>query len=260
MTMGFYLFDHPPASPQYRRPRRQVLSGAIGWHTTEGALDRIAPDTGAENVAAYIARRTDPGSYHAIHDSDSSVLMLPDDAEAFHVAADGINRWTVGQAAAMRTTDWHPDDPATQAIIGRMAAWAVDHWRRNGFDPRACARWLTRDEVLARKPGMFLHGTVQGDRTDAWLRSPHRARLEAMTVQAIHDLCPTPPPATPTEDEMYVRYNLTGQAPSVWLVHATGRFAPPADLLAAIERSGAIKATVTCDAAASQQFIDGHPG
>jgi hypothetical protein len=46
----------------------------------------------------------------------------------------------------------------------------------------------------------------------------------------------------------------------VWLVHAAGRFAPPADLLGAIERSGAIKATVVCDAAASQQFIDGHPG
>ena len=63
---------------------------------------------------------------------------------------------------------------------------------------------------------------------------------------------------------MYVRYDLdaagTGGQPTVWLVHATGRFAPPADLLGAIERSGAIKATVVCDAAASQQFIDGHPG
>jgi hypothetical protein len=63
---------------------------------------------------------------------------------------------------------------------------------------------------------------------------------------------------------MYVRYDLdaagTGGQPTVWLVHATGRFAPPADLLGAIERSGAIKATVDCDAAASKQFLDGHPG
>ena len=37
--MGYYLLDHPPASPQYRRPRRQALSGAIGWHTTEGDVE-----------------------------------------------------------------------------------------------------------------------------------------------------------------------------------------------------------------------------
>lgn len=195
--MGYYLLDHKPASPQYRRPRRQPLSGAIGWHTTEGALDRIAPDTGAENVAAYISRRTDPGSYHAIHDSDSTVLMLPDDAEAFHVAADGINRFTVGQAAAMRTTDWHPSDPQSVDILHRMAIWAVGFWSRNGVDPRACAKWLTRAEVLDRQPGMFLHGTVQSDRSDAWLRSPHRLTLEAMTVQAILDLCPLPTPEDP---------------------------------------------------------------
>lgn len=206
---GYYLLDHKPASPQYRRPRRQPLSGAIGWHTTEGALDRIAPDTGAENVAAYITRRTDPGSYHAIHDSDSTVLMLPDDAEAFHVAADGINRFTVGQAAAMRTVDWHPSDPQTVAIIGRMAAWAVEHWRRNGFDPRACARWLTRAEVLNRQAGMFLHGAVQEDRSDAWLRSPHRLTLEAMTVQAILDLCPLPTPEDPMTTHVKLHPDVT---------------------------------------------------
>lgn len=262
--MGYYLLDHPPASPQYRRPRRQPLSGAIGWHTTEGALDRIAPDTGAENVAAFIARRPDPGSYHAIHDSDSSVLMLPDDAEAFHVAADGINRWTVGQAAAMRTVDWHPSDPQTIAIIGRMAAWAVGFWQRSGFDPRACARWLDRSEVLARKPGMFLHGTVQGDRTDAWLRSPHRAVLESMTVQAILDLCPPEPTPTPEDDDMtYIRYNLhPSQSPSVWLVSARGKqgITDP-DYLTAIEKAGAVSHVVDLSKSesASAAFRNGHP-
>jgi hypothetical protein len=71
---------------------------------------------------------------------------------------------------------------------------------------------------------------------------------------------PKPAPKPPTEDDVYVRYNLTGQTPGVWLVSPVGRFAPPADLLGAIEKSGAVKYTVDCDAAASQQFIDGHPG
>lgn len=262
--MGYYLLDHPPASPQYRRPRRQPLSGAIGWHTTEGALDRIAPDTGAENVAAYIARRTDPGSYHAIHDSDSTVLMLPDDAEAFHVAADGINRFTVGQAAAMRTTDWHPSDPQCIAIIGRMAAWAVDHWRRNGFDPRACARWLTRAEVLDRKPGMFLHGAVQSDRTDAWLRSPHRLTLEAMTVQAILDLCPLPP--TPEDAAMFTVVKLhpaalnPGEAQD-WIIPPNGPkyHCPDTGWSNGLRNAGATFVDLSGDESASRLVRDTQP-
>lgn len=89
-------------------------------------------------------------------------------------------------------------------------------------------------------------------------------RLPEIRARVAKSLAPPPAPDLPEESAMYIRYDLdpagTNSQPTVWLVHATGRFAPSADLLGAIEASGAITRTVTCNAAASKQFLDGHPG
>lgn len=94
-------------------------------------------------------------------------------------------------------------------------------------------------------------------------------RLPEIRRRVIASLDPTPPPTPPTpdpqeNDAMYIRYDLDPAAtrgqPAVWLVHASGRFAPPKDLLGAIEASGAICHTVTCNAAATIAFFDSHPG
>ena len=201
--MGYYLFDHPPVRSQFKHPRRGMFTGAIGVHTTEGVIDRNPPDMGAENTAGYITRRSDPGSYHKIGDSDSVVLLLPDDAEAYSVATDGLNRTTVNVAFACRTTDLDPDDPWTQKAFSLMAPHIVNTWDANGFEPAACARWLSRDEVLAGHPGLFHHGTVQPwDRSDAFVRHPKRQALEDLLVAKIMAVAaPVPTPEPPKEDE-----------------------------------------------------------
>lgn len=227
MATGFYLLDNPPARSQYRRPRRGTFVGAIGIHTTEGVLDTTGPDTGAENVAAFIVRRMTPGSYHRIVDSDSVVAMLPDNSEAFAIAADGLNRSTINMAWACRTTDLHPSSAWTRSAFTLMAGEIVDCWRRNRVDPLTAARWLTREQVLAGWPGLFHHGTVQpADRHDAFVRNPDRPALERLLVDEIRAVVtpkpePTPDPE-PEDDEMAWLYYHDEDTGSEYVVTNSG--------------------------------------
>lgn len=206
--MGYFLVEHPnPTCPQWRTPRRAPVSGTVGVHTCEGAMDDVGIDTGAENVASYISTRPDYGSYHVIVDSDSTVDCVPDDYEAWHIAETdafgmGMNSHSWGVSAACRTTDWDPYEGWTKATIIRMGQAIRAFWTRNGFDPldpNIC-RFLTRDEAKRRVPGLVLHGVVQpGDRSDAWRDHPQRAELEAMLIAAITG---TPAPIHPTPEQI----------------------------------------------------------
>ncbi len=62
--MGYYLLDNPPASSQFYPSRNNGWQGGIVIHTTEG----VGGYDSAENTAAFISRRSDPGSYHVITD------------------------------------------------------------------------------------------------------------------------------------------------------------------------------------------------
>jgi hypothetical protein len=185
--MGYYLIDHPPASTQFRNPRRERLSGVVVVHTAENAMDIVGVDTGAENVASFISRRADPGSYHELVDSDSVVAMMPDSYESFQVAVDGHNRHAWGISLACRSTDLHPDLAWTRAVITAAGARIAAFWQRNWIDVASAARWLSRDEALARNtPGLITHGALQpADRSDAWTRHSHREVLDRMLVDAV---------------------------------------------------------------------------
>ena len=191
--MGYYLLDHPnPAYPQ-TRPRSAwgwpAPTGLVTVHTAEGPLDRIAPDTGAENVAAFIASRTDPGGYHVLVDTDSTIDMAPDHLMTWHTAAGNLNGPGWGISAACRSTEWDPDTEWTRTIITRMGAAIRDFWTRQGHDPATSARWIPGRDVLAaggRVVGLVHHGDVQpGDRSDAWATHPRRAELDRMLIDAI---------------------------------------------------------------------------
>lgn len=185
---SFYLLDHPnPYLPQCRYPRRARLSGMVGVHTVECAMDNIGVDTGTENTAHYISVRPDYGSYHCICDSDSTILMAPDDYETWHIAADAHNWHSWGISAACRTTDWNPESEWTQRTIIRMGAAIAAFWSRNGFDPEQLAhRWLTREQALRHEPGLIEHGCAQpSDRSDAWFTRFDRGLLRNMLTQAI---------------------------------------------------------------------------
>lgn len=215
--MGYYLTDHPnPRYPQ-TRPRSawgwDKPTGLVTVHTAEGALDRIAPDAGAENVAAFIATRSDAGGYHVLVDTDSTIDMAPDDVMTWHTAAYNLNGPGWGVSAACRSTEWDPDAEWTRQIIARMGQAIAAFWRRQGHDVAASARWLSHDQVRAaggRIVGLIHHGVIQpGDRSDAWALHPQRWRLDAMLLAAIVDKAPnprpTPTPPSPEEDIMVTR-------------------------------------------------------
>lgn len=201
MTTGFYLFDHPPARSQ-GAPRTtwnfpSAPSGVVAVHDTEGVMDDQGDDWGAENTAAYIVTRSDPGSYHEIVDGDSVVVMAPDDWMTWNVAADSANGHNWGISAACRTSDWDPDADWTRRVIAQMGQRIRAFWERNGIDVAAANRWITRDEANRRIPGLILHGTWQpGDRSDAWATHPRRPELDAMLTAAIGGTTPQ------EEDEM----------------------------------------------------------
>lgn len=165
-----YLREHPPASPQFRSPRRNRLTGAIVVHTAESVLDSIGPDTGAENVAGFIGRRGDPGSYHDLCDSDSIVHLVDYDDEAFHVAVYSGNRFSIGLSFACRTTDWAKMTAAQRGgfidngadAAARMAAHVKT---RTGIV--VPARRITVEQFRAGAAGFISHGELDpGRRSD----------------------------------------------------------------------------------------------
>jgi peptidoglycan hydrolase-like protein with peptidoglycan-binding domain len=194
--MGYYLLDNPPASPQFYPSRNNGLSGGVVIHTTEGS----GGDTAAENTASFISRRRDPGSYHMIVDTDSSVAMLPDDYVAFGVAVSGFNSrcWMI--AIAARSSDLDPNSPYTQTEIDRMGAEIAAFWKRNGINIAEASQFI--GDGVKDRPGLAHHGDVQpADRSDAWSRREDRWIFDSLLLQAIErhaGVAPVVPP-TPTQ-------------------------------------------------------------
>jgi len=149
MATGYTQIDNPnPYYTQTRYPRRRPLSGTVGVHTAESVLDRIAPDTGGENVDGYCHIRKDAGCYHVIVDSDSVIHCVPDDHETWHIGEGGYNAGSMnwyawGISAACLSVEWDPNDPWTQKTIAAMGKEIRAFWLRNGFnpdDPNVCPR------------------------------------------------------------------------------------------------------------------------
>lgn len=226
--MGYYLLDNPPASPQFYPSRNNGLSGGVVIHTTEGA----GGDTAAENTASFISRRSDPGSYHMIVDTDSSVAMIPDDYVAFGVAASGYNSrcWMIALAA--RSADLNPDSPYTQAEIDRMGAEIAAFWQRNGINIAEASQFI--GEGVKDRPGLAHHGDVQPwDRSDAWSRREDRWAFDAALLQAIERHSGTSPvvPPTPTQP--------VPVAPdTVWQVGSTGDKVREIQRIVGVEQDG----------------------
>lgn len=232
MSTGYVLLDQPQTTPQYRWPRRARFSGVIGLHTAQSIIDRIAPDDGDRNVTRFILTRGDYGSYHELHDWDSITHLAPVDCETWHIAETdaygyGMNSHSYGIAAACRDTDWDPDDWWTQTVIPKMARSARKVHLDHGFG--LCPRWLTRDEMKRRVPGVGLHGTVQpGDRTDAWTRHPRRTELETMFMTAYMAddqprYQPDPGPDPKGDDMLFVK-SIDNDAVYLYVHDRTGKY------------------------------------
>ena len=215
--MGYFLIDNPPSSRQFYTSRQNGLSGGVVIHTTEGS----GGFDSAEKTAAFISRRSDPGSYHCIVDieQDTAVHLMPDDYVAFGVATSGFNSrcWMI--AIAARSADLDPNNDLTKIEIENLAREIVEFWKRNGFDPVSSAQFI--GEGVKDRPGIAHHGDVQPrDRSDAWSRRPDRWIFDSLLLDAISRYAggaapaPLPPqePTTPTP--------IPEQ--SIWRVGSTG--------------------------------------
>lgn len=218
--MGYYLFDHPPASPQYRSPRREAVSGLVVVHNSGG------PRTAALNLARFIEGRSDPGSYHELgNHTDDWVVMLPDDVEAFG-AATGDNRWGWHVCLTGNDGSFSPGDQATLRGIAQVATRAAAFWRRQSITPRL-DRTLTYAEAHdQRQPGLVHHGTLQpADRSDAWARSPHRGALDDLLLAACRAAFdPTPPEEPAMQEPKYLMRSSNGK---IWLVSGISKVHVP---------------------------------
>ncbi|MGL5911823.1 MAG: N-acetylmuramoyl-L-alanine amidase, partial [Phycicoccus sp.] len=128
-------------------------------HTAESVLDTLGPDTGAENVAAFIQRRTTPGSYHDLVDSDSALQLVPYEMGAYQDGT-GSNSYAMSISFALRTTDWRTLTPERRRAFLRQAAAAFARqqaWLRARGYPATPLRWLTRAESEAGQAGFITH-------------------------------------------------------------------------------------------------------
>lgn len=157
--MAAYLQENPPASPQFRCPRRERPSGVVCVHTAENTPDYVAFDGGAEAVAGFISRRSDPGSYHDLVDSDSIVNLVPYHCEAYHDGT-GSNRHSYGVSAATRADVWlFAPVEWRNACVRNMARAAANYaaWLTAEYGIVIPARRITRSESEARMPGFISH-------------------------------------------------------------------------------------------------------
>lgn len=159
--MSAYLRDHPPARSQFRK-RRGKPSGVVAAHTAENTPDYVAFDGGAENVASWITRRSDPGSYHLLADSDSRIRLVDWDDAAFHDGT-GTNDHSVGISVATRADVW-PLAPQRwrDGAIRQLAAGAADYarWLKRTHGITVPARRITAAQARARVPGFVTHAEL----------------------------------------------------------------------------------------------------
>lgn len=229
--MSYYLIDNPPRSPQFYPSRNNGWQGGIVIHTTEG----VGGYDSAENTAAFIARRSDPGSYHAIADLNGIVWLLPTTYTAFGVAAPGFNSTCVMVALAARSADLDLGNGYTPTEIDFMAQAIVQAWREAGFDPMTGLKFI--GDGVKYGQGLAHHGDVQpADRSDAWSRSSKRAEFDEFLIQRIAahagGSAPAVPPFPPpvVSDGLLVRLGATGdkvrEIQTIVGVEADGVFGP----------------------------------
>lgn len=214
--MGYYLIDNPPASPQFYPSRSNTPTYAVGVHTSEGPT---GPGS-ARNLAAFITRRSDPGSYGCIVDSEETVVMVPPDYTTFSVAASGYNSRTWHICLTGKSAELSPGDLNTLAMIGRAGEAIRTLWDLLGI-PLSNADWIGTDAL--NRPGLFCHGDVQPwDRSDAWSTHPDRPQLDQLLINAIQPITPPVPPTPPNpQDDDMKRYLIKGKdRPDVYLCDA----------------------------------------
>lgn len=157
--MPEFLIDNPPKVRQFRRPRRAKPSGVIVVHTAESILDMIGVDSGAEDVARFVANRSDFGSYHTLADSDSTVPLVPFDAEAYGDGT-GSNPHAIHISFACKAAGWAGMTAERRAAMihhGALAAAEAATWLHKNHGVTVPAMRISRADSERRLPGFISH-------------------------------------------------------------------------------------------------------
>lgn len=218
--MGIYLIDHPPlrgGGGQFRSPRRGRPTGLVVIHTAENIMDSVGPDTGAEAVADFIRRRSDPGSYHDLCDSDSALQLVRYSDEAYHDGT-GSNPYALSISFACKTSDWRRMSPRQLDGFLRSGAEAFARqqaWLRSNGYPMTPLRRITKPQSDVGQPGCIAHGDRDpGRRSDPGIIAPNLFPWERFfeLCAATMDNGPGPTPGIEEDDDMphMVRNAVTG--------------------------------------------------
>lgn len=179
--MGAYLTDHRPAVQQWYTTRNRPLTGCTVLHTAESVMDTVGPDTGAENVADFIRRRTTPGSYHDLVDSDSWIPLVDLKHGAFHDGT-GSNNWALSLSFACATSDWRRMTPEKRRGFLHQGARAFANqqlYRRAIKAPLTRLRLITKAQSDRGESGLTYHGYRDpGRRSDPGVAAPNLFPLD----------------------------------------------------------------------------------
>lgn len=154
-----YLIDHPPHQRQFRE-RGTTPSGVFVVHTAESTPDWVGPDAGAENVAAFIAQRSDFGSYHILADSDSRLVLVPFHLQAYGDGT-GSNPHAIHVSAATQAAKWDqaPKEWRHDTVVNMaLGAAQAARWLKREHGIIVPARRISRAQSDARVPGFISHG------------------------------------------------------------------------------------------------------
>lgn len=171
MATGYYLQDNPNrAVPQFGWPRARV-SGVIGIHTAENNTCFGGPDRGDLDVAEFVTRRTDYGSYHSAADGDSWRRWVHPSYAAWADTTNNAHAMSV--SAAVRANDWSKMSGAVRrGVIINMAAAAADLVQVSIQDgllsaPTPARRITAAEAIAGSRAGFYGHGeTNPGTRYD----------------------------------------------------------------------------------------------
>lgn len=162
-----YLDVHPPRRDQFYRTRANPIRAQIVLHTAENVPGFKSTDQSAEDVASFIANRSDAGSYHSLVDSDSIVHVGEYGWTMFHVGVAGVNSRTLGLSFACRTSDWVAmewDRVVRFLKNGAAEARRMSAWLQATYRLEVAPRHLTPVEFNRGESGFIFHAQLDPKR------------------------------------------------------------------------------------------------